>query len=77
MTKMQHLWLIRHAESESNAGFATNDPHSIGLSALGLIQARKLTENFPAAPDLIGTTKYDRTDMTATPLRQHCSSVCT
>jgi len=74
---MQHLWLIRHAESESNAGFATNDPHSIGLSALGLIQARKLAEHFPAMPDLIVTTKYDRTGLTAAPLRQRFPAVPT
>jgi len=75
MIQMQHLWLIRHAESESNAGFATNNPHSIGLSPLGLIQAKKLAEKFPAAPDLIVTTRFDRTGLTAAPLRQRFPKV--
>jgi broad specificity phosphatase PhoE len=74
---MQHLWLIRHAESLSNAGEPTDAPDTIGLSALGVIQAKKLAEIFPAAPDLIVTTKYDRTGLSAAPLRQRFPDVAT
>ena len=65
---MQTIWLIRHAESKSNAGEATDAPNSIGLSGLGTRQAQRLAERFPAAPDLIVVSKYARTGLTAAPL---------
>ena len=50
---MKTLWFIRHAESLSNAGFPTETPHAIGLSAKGLGQAAALARQWRTVPDLI------------------------
>ncbi len=62
------IWFIRHAESLSNAGFATDTPHSIGLSEKGLAQAEALAVQWQAEPDLIVVSRYSRTAYTAVPL---------
>ena len=60
--------LIRHAESMSNAGYATQDPASILLSERGRMQAVRLAESIAEAPDLIVVSPYIRTRLTAEPL---------
>ena len=62
------LTLIRHAESEANAGYATSDPADICLTELGKRQAIELAQQFNEPPDLILVTSYKRTQQTAQPL---------
>ena len=62
------LTLIRHAESEANAGYATSDPADISLTELGKRQAIELAQQFNEPPDLIIVTSYKRTQQTAQPL---------
>jgi broad specificity phosphatase PhoE len=66
---------IRHAESESNAGVATIEPISIGLTEKGRLDAIDFAcqVNFP--PDLIIVTPYIRTSQTAMPLISKFSSL--
>ena len=62
---MARVWLIRHGESEGNAGAPTADPASIRLTALGARQAEQIPRAFTAAPSLIVTSPYLRTQQTA------------
>jgi 2,3-bisphosphoglycerate-dependent phosphoglycerate mutase len=64
---MRSAWLIRHAESQSNAGEITYSPDSIGLSELGRRHALELAEQFSKAPDLIVVSGFIRTRQTAQP----------
>lgn len=59
------IYLIRHAESESNAGLRTTYPKDISLSLLGFEQADKLAKEFPKQPDLIINSPYLRAKQTA------------
>lgn len=68
LTNMKSICFIRHAESLSNAGFATETPHAIGLSEKGCRQAEVLAAQWRDAPDLIVTSAYTRTTATAAPL---------
>jgi 2,3-bisphosphoglycerate-dependent phosphoglycerate mutase len=61
------VWLIRHAESESNAGLRTSDPATIQLTARGRSQAAHLARSFPSPPALIVTSPYQRAKETALP----------
>ena len=61
------MWLIRHAESVSNAGEATDDPATIPLTARGVEQAGQLAASIPCRPALIVTSGYIRTELTARP----------
>jgi 2,3-bisphosphoglycerate-dependent phosphoglycerate mutase len=74
---MSAIQLIRHAESEGNAGLPTNDPASIPLTQRGHEQAAALAATFSTAPDLIVVSPYLRTQQTAAPLiaRFPCVSV--
>lgn len=67
---MKTIWFIRHAESLSNAGFATDTPHAIGLSEKGMGQAEALAVQWRTEPDLMVVSRYSRTGFTAAPLRQ-------
>lgn len=68
---MKQVWFIRHAESLSNAGFATDSPHDIGLSAKGTEQALAIAQHWRGeAPELIVISRYARTGATAAPLRE-------
>ncbi len=62
------VWLVRHAESASNAGLPTESTKSNPLSPLGREQAARLAQAFPFAPDLVVTSSYLRTVQTAEPL---------
>ena len=66
---MVNVWLIRHGESEANAGLPTESPVKTPLTALGHQQAERVALAFSQAPDLIVTSPYWRTEQTATPTR--------
>jgi broad specificity phosphatase PhoE len=62
---MVTAWLIRHGQSESNAGLPTADPGASALTDLGHEQARLVAELFPYAPTLIVTSPFRRAQQTA------------
>jgi 2,3-bisphosphoglycerate-dependent phosphoglycerate mutase len=62
------LWLVRHGESEANAGDVTGDRDSPPLTAVGRDQATRVASAFPAAPDRVVLSPYVRAIQTAGPL---------
>ena len=62
------FWLIRHAESVSNAGEKSLTHAGIELSDVGKLQAQSLADKIDFVPDLIVTSSYVRTQQTAEPL---------
>jgi len=62
------IWIIRHGQSQSNAGLATMGPHENALSELGDRQSRCIPTAVKQTPDLIVTSPYLRTQLTAQPL---------
>lgn len=67
---MTEFWLIRHGESESNAGLSTGPTADIRLTPRGQAQAQALAAMpIARAPDLIVTSGYRRAVETAAPLR--------
>jgi 2,3-bisphosphoglycerate-dependent phosphoglycerate mutase len=69
------IWLIRHGQSEANAGLATNHPKSIELTELGREQAQALVARVAARPAWVVVSPYDRTLATARPLLAHHAGV--
>lgn len=65
---MRSVCFIRHAESLGNIGETTNTPSQIALTPLGRAQAEALAATFPARPDLIVVSPFDRARETAEPL---------
>jgi 2,3-bisphosphoglycerate-dependent phosphoglycerate mutase len=63
----KNVWLIRHAESEGNAGLVTSRPDTIPLTGKGIEQALRLADSFPQAPALIVTSPFIRTQQSARP----------
>jgi probable phosphoglycerate mutase len=69
---MSTILLIRHGESESNAGLPTSDSKAIKLTSLGLKQAQWIADEIQEShlsPDLIVTSSYRRAIDTARPTR--------
>jgi broad specificity phosphatase PhoE len=66
---------IRHGESESNAGLRTEHPGTSRLTEKGHRQAELTARSFATAPDLIVTSPYLRTRLTAEPLVQRFPQV--
>lgn len=71
---MKTIWLIRHAQSTSNAGAAAQDPASIPLSTVGQLQAQTLVSKVQAQaailkadPTSILVSPFSRTLQTAQP----------
>ncbi|HYM00677.1 MAG TPA: phosphoglycerate mutase family protein [Blastocatellia bacterium] len=62
---MPTIWLIRHGESESNAGVATADPETINLTHRGMAQSKRIATAFNQAPALIVTSSFIRTKQPA------------
>ncbi|MBO2449383.1 histidine phosphatase family protein [Actinomadura barringtoniae] len=60
-------WLIRHGESESNAGLPTNGPGGSPLTALGRDQAERVAASFSGTPALIVSSPFARARETAAP----------
>jgi len=65
MPDTRHVVLVRHGESEANAGAATDDAVSCGLTARGQRQARAVAAWLEPAPDLIVVSSYLRARETA------------
>jgi probable phosphoglycerate mutase len=61
------IWLIRHGESESNAGLPSSDPEPIPLTARGRRQAERIARGFTDPPALIVTSRFVRARQTAEP----------
>jgi probable phosphoglycerate mutase len=61
------VWLIRHGQSESNAGLPSREPGSSVLTPLGHWQAEQVAAGFGQAPALIVTSPYRRARQTAEP----------
>ena len=59
------VYLIRHAESESNAGCATSNFANIRLTAAGHVQAKSFAQDFAIVPSLIVTSSFLRARQTA------------
>ena len=70
-----NIWLIRHGESESNAGEMTSDPSLIGLTPNGFKQAKAIAQSFKEEPSLIVTSKYKRARQTAQPTLERFNHV--
>lgn len=64
---VREVWLIRHAQSESNAGLATSTPEDIQLTEQGQQQAAFVAQSVTNVPSLIVTSPYHRTAQTAAP----------
>lgn len=67
MDAVIRVWLIRHGQSESNAGLPSKEPGSSVLTALGHWQAEQVARAFAQAPALIVTSPYRRARQTAEP----------
>ncbi len=61
------VWIIRHGQSQSNAGLPTTGPHDNGLSELGYLQAKCIPQAIEHPPDKIVISPYLRTQLTAQP----------
>lgn len=72
---MRKVWLIRHGESEANAGLATLDATAIPLTARGRAQAELAASALPGPPDLIVSSSYARALDTAAPARARFAHV--
>lgn len=64
---MPTVWLIRHGESQSNAGEQTLCPEFTGLTKRGAKQAECVATAFTRPPSLVITSKYIRAQKTAEP----------
>lgn len=64
---MHTIFLIRHGESETNAGFSTAGPESVKLTMQGIDQAKHIAAYLKSQTslDLIVTSRYLRTKETA------------
>jgi broad specificity phosphatase PhoE len=72
---MKEIYIIRHAESTSNAGQRTENHHGIPLSEKGIQQAQELAETITIVPDLIVISPFTRTHETAKPFIEKHPSV--
>ncbi|TAK14075.1 MAG: histidine phosphatase family protein [Anaerolineae bacterium] len=72
---MTQFWLIRHGQSEMNAGSHAESPASSPLTALGRQQIQAMVEHIPQRPDLIVSSEYVRAVESADMLRQRFPDV--
>lgn len=64
---MLRVWLIRHGQSESNAGIPSAGPGASPLTTRGHEQAAHVAATMPEPPALIVTSPYLRAQQTAEP----------
>lgn len=64
---MSIIYLVRHGESEANAGKVTQNSKDIPLTELGHEQAAKVPANLPTHIDRIFYSSFYRTKQTAEP----------
>ncbi|VTS07195.1 histidine phosphatase family protein [Tuwongella immobilis] len=62
------IWLIRHGESQSNAGLITGPNATVELTPTGQLQAEQIAAHWHEPPDRIVISPYRRTRQTAAPL---------
>lgn len=62
---MAKILLVRHGESQANAGVATVNPRAIPMTELGHAQAKAFAEKFEHEPTLIVRSSYIRAMETA------------
>src|SRR5690348_14946487 len=69
---MYKVFLIRHGESEANAGLATTHPKDVKLTSRGHEQARQIATFLGeyTSLNLIVTSSYLRTKQTAEPTKK-------
>ncbi|MEA5574298.1 histidine phosphatase family protein [Calothrix sp. UHCC 0171] len=72
---MALVWLIRHGESEANAGFPTDEQTNIQITEKGHQQAKQVASFFSQQPSLIVTSPFLRTKQTAQTTIDRFSSV--
>jgi broad specificity phosphatase PhoE len=58
---------VRHGESTGNAGIPTHDLSMLELTERGTAQAHEIASGWTNVPDLIATSPYLRTKLTAAP----------
>jgi 2,3-bisphosphoglycerate-dependent phosphoglycerate mutase len=77
MNTVSNVWLIRHGESEANAGLPTLNPAKTPLTAKGHHQSQQVAQYLARfqPPDLIVTSPYWRTQQTAQPTRERFPEV--
>ncbi|MBI3160499.1 MAG: histidine phosphatase family protein [Chloroflexi bacterium] len=66
---MTQFWLIRHGQSELNAGGHANSPASSPLTDLGRQQIEAVVAHIPQRPNLIVSSTYARAAQSAEMLR--------
>lgn len=66
---MPRVWLIRHGQSEANAGLRSASASDIPLTELGRQQAGAVAARFGLAPAEIAYSRYTRAAQTAEPTR--------
>lgn len=78
---MKKIYLIRHAQSESNAGQAVRPNHAINLTDVGKTQAQELADwlsaNVTEPVTEIFVSQYIRTQQTAQPYLQSTKRTAT
>lgn len=72
---MTQFWLIRHGQSEMNAGAHADNPASSPLTERGRQQIQAMVAHIPQRPDLIVSSEYVRAVESAEMLRQRFPDV--
>jgi len=72
---MPQVWLIRHGQSEANAGMRSSSAAGIPLTALGVQQAQAVARRFDRAPARIIHSPYTRAGQTSEPTRARFPAV--
>lgn len=72
---MNRVWLIRHGESQANAGFLTSNPAQIPLTHRGVEQAKSISGYIKQSPSLIIVSPYLRAQQTADPTIERYSTI--
>ncbi len=65
MIEVRRVWLVRHGQSESNAGLPTGGPGAAPLTELGQEQAARTALAFAEPPELIVSSPFLRARQTA------------
>ncbi|MEU8801184.1 histidine phosphatase family protein [Spirillospora sp. NPDC048819] len=65
MILVRRVWMVRHGQSESNAGLPTNGPGVSPLTARGREQAVRMAAAFTGPPALIVSSSFVRARQTA------------
>lgn len=68
MNPTHHVWLLRHGQSESNAGQPVDSPESPKITDFGRRQALLAAQALPEAPDHVIVSRYVRSQETAEPI---------